>query len=131
MTTLGSKPSEGDNVILSVGDVTDIISRAKGAAGDPISIATELFSALGDNVTLSGNTFRQALAACAVPVPGSLSDVVSNMKEVAKLGNRVRLTNVQEIRAVLNGKHFRLNAEVTFSVVEDDTLPAFTNVLGV
>jgi hypothetical protein len=56
---------------------------------------------------------------------------VSNVKEVAKLGNRVRLTNVQEIRAVLNGKHFRLNAEVTFSVVEDDTLPAFRNVLGV
>jgi len=55
MTTPDSTPPEGDNVIsLSVSDVTDIISRAKGAAGDPISVATQLFSALGENVTVSG-----------------------------------------------------------------------------
>src|SRR6476661_9199859 len=117
MTTLDSTPPGGDNVILSVGDITDIISRAKGAVGDPILIATQVFSALGDNVTVSGNTLRQALAACALPVLGSLSDAVSNIEEVTKVGNRVTLRNVQETRAVLNGKHFRLKAEVTFNVV--------------
>jgi len=104
---------------------------SRGAAGDPISVATQLFSALGENVTISGDTFRQALAACAVPVVGSLSDVVSRIGEVAKLGNRVTLTNVQEIQSVLNGKHFRLKAEVTFNVVEEDSLPALTNISGV
>jgi len=131
MTTLDSTPPQGDNVIsLSVGDMTDIISRAKGAAGDPISVATQLFSALGENVSISGSTFRQALAACAVPVVGFLADVVSKIEEVAKLGNRVTLTNVQEIQSVLDGKHFRLKAEVTFNVVEEDSLPALTNVSG-
>ena len=48
-----------------------------------------------------------------------LSDVVSEIEEVAKLGNRVTLTNVQEIQSVLNGTHFRLKAEVTFNVVEE------------
>jgi hypothetical protein len=58
MTTSDSTLPEGDNVIsLSVSDVTRIISRAKGAAGDPISVATQLFSALGENVTVSGSTF--------------------------------------------------------------------------
>ena len=62
---------------------------------------------------------------------GSLSDVVSRIGEVAKLGNRVTLTNVQEIQSVLNGKHFRLKAEVTFNVVDEDSLPALTNISGV
>lgn len=88
MATSDSTPPKGDNVIsLSVRDVADIISRVKGAAGDPISVATQLFSALGENVTISGDTFRQALAACAVPVVGSLSDVGGRIGEVAKLGN--------------------------------------------
>ncbi len=131
MTMLDSIPPEGNNVIsLSVGDVTDIISRAKGSSGDPISVATQLFSALGDNVTISGSTLRQALAASAVPVVGSVSDIVSKIEEVAKVGNRVTLTNVQEIQSVLNGKHFRLKAEVTFNVVEEDSRPALTNILG-
>ena len=113
--------------------MTDIISRAKGAGGDPISVATQLFSALGETVTVSGSTFRLALAACAVPGVGSLSDLVSKIEEVAKLGNRVTLTNVQEIQSVLNGKRFRLKAEVTFNVVEEveeDSLPALTNISG-
>jgi hypothetical protein len=131
MTTLDSTPPQGDNVIsLSVGDMTDIISRAKGAAGDPISVAAQLFSALGENVTVSGSTFRQALAACAVPDVGSLSDVVSKIEAVVRLGDRVTLTNVQEIQLVLNGKHFRLKAEVTFNVVEEDSLPALTDISG-
>ena len=62
---------------------------------------------------------------------GSLSDVVSRIGEVAKLGNRVTLTNVQETQSVLNGKHFRLKAEVTFNVVDEDSLPALTNISGV
>jgi hypothetical protein len=102
----------------------------RGEAGDPISVATQLFSALGENVTVSGSTFRQALAACAVPVVGPLSDVVSKIEEVAKLGSRVTLTNVQEIQSVLNGKRFRLKAAVTFNVVEEDSLPALTNISG-
>jgi hypothetical protein len=48
-----------------------------------------------------------------------------------KTGNRVTLTNVQEIQSVLNGKHFRLKAEVTFNVVDEDSLPALTNISGV
>ena len=60
----------------------------------------------------------------------SLSDVVSKIEEVAKLGNRVTLTNVQEIQSVLNGKRFRLKAEVTFNVVKEDSLPALTNISG-
>ena len=63
MTTSDSTLPEGDDVISLSSDVTDIISRAKGAAGDQISAATQLFSALGENVTVSGSTFWQALAA--------------------------------------------------------------------
>jgi hypothetical protein len=45
MTTSDSTLPDGDDVIslsVSVSEVTDIISRAKGAAGDPISAATRL-----------------------------------------------------------------------------------------
>ena len=50
---------------------------------------------------------------------------MSKIEEVAKLGNRVTLTNVQEIQSVLNEKHFRLKAEGTFNVVEEDRLQFF------
>src|ERR1700722_10180892 len=81
------------------------------------------------DVVLTSLTIKRTLS--AVPVVGSLSDVVSRIGEVAKLGNRVTLTNVQEIQSVLNGKHFRLKAEVTFNVVDEDSLPALTNISGV
>jgi hypothetical protein len=81
------------------------------------------------DVVLTSLTIKRTWS--AVPVVGSLSDVVSRIGEVAKLGNRVTLTNVQEIQSVLNGKHFRLKAEVTFNVVDEDSLPALTNISGV
>ncbi|MCU1269944.1 MAG: hypothetical protein JWN74_1238 [Acidobacteriaceae bacterium] len=116
---------------LSVDDLTNIISRTKASTGDQISLVTQLFSALGDNVRVSGSTVRQALSASDIPIEGALADLVSKVQEIAKVGNRVAWTNVQQIESVLNGTRIQLKTEVTFNVVKEDGLPAFTDIVGI
>lgn len=133
MATSGSPlPSQGASVTgLSVDDVTKIIAAAKVAAADPVSVAMQVFSGLGDNATVSGSTLREALSASAVPVEGPLAVVLSAIQQVTKAGDLVTVTNTQEVETVLSGTQVRLKTEVSFAVAEEDGLPALNNIAGV
>src|SRR5208282_481509 len=132
-TPASPQPSGQGNGLasLSVDDVTKIITNAKTAAADPVSVAMQVFSALGDNVTVSGSDLRQALSTAAVPLEGPLADVVSAIQEVTKSADLVTLTNTQEVQIVLSGTQVRLKTAVSFNVAETDGLPTLNNISGV
>lgn len=125
-------PGQGNGpTVLSVDDVTKIIADAKSSAADPISVAMQIFSALGDNVSVSGSDLQQALTASAVPLQGPLADVVNAIQGVTKSADLVSLTNTQEAQVVLSGTPVRLRTAVSFNVAETDGLPTLSNISGV
>ncbi len=125
-------PEQGSGqTVLSIEDMAKIITDAKSATTDPLSVAMQIFSALGDNVSVSGCVLQQALTASAVPLQGPLADMVNAIQEVTKSADLVSLTIAQEAQIVLSGTKVRLNTAVCFNVAETDGLPALTNISGV
>ena len=124
-------PAQGEaSTGLSVDDVTKIITAAKTAAGDPLSIGMQIFSGLGDNATVSGNTLREALSAAAIPIAGPLGPVLNAIQSVTKTGSVVTLTNAQEVQIVLDGNQMQLKNQVSFGVAEQNGLPELQNIAG-
>lgn len=116
---------------LSVDDVTKIIADAKTATTDPVSVAMQIFSALGNNVTVAGSDLQQALSASAIPLQGPLADVVKVIQGVSKSADLISVNISQEVQIVLSGTQVRLNTAVSFNVAEADGLPALNNISGV
>jgi len=125
LTDQGSSPT-----VLSVDDVTKIIATAKNSADDPVSVAMQVFSGLGDNVTASGDTLRDALSASAVPTTGPLQAVLAAIQGVTKNGDTVTVTNGQEVQIQLSGTPVKFQNQVSFQVDEQDGLPALMNIVG-
>jgi len=125
-------PGEGTGpTVLSVDDVTKIIATAKATTTDPISVAMQIFSGLGDNVTVAGSDLQQALTASAIPLQSPLSDVVNAIQQVNKSADLISLTSTQEVQIVLSGTQVRLNPAVSFNVAESGGLPSLNNISGV
>ena len=117
--------------VLSVEDLKTIIAEAKTGAADPLSIAMQIFAAIGDKVTVSGATLRDALSGSAVSLDGPLGTVVGGIQDLSKNGNLVSVTNVQEMQFELNGTPLRLKQQVSFTVAEQSGLPALEAIAGV
>jgi hypothetical protein len=125
-------PGQGSGqTVLSVEDMAKIITDVKSATTDPLSVAMQISSALGDNVSVSGSVLQQALTACAVPLQGPLADMVNAIQEVTKSADLVCLTIAREVQIVLSGTRVRLNTAVCFKSAETDSLPALNNISGV
>jgi len=134
MATSASPQASGQGngqATLSVDDVTKIIADAKTATTDPVSVAMQIFSALGDNITISGSALQQAVTASAILLQGPLADVVNAIQGVTKSADLVSLNISQEVQIVLSGTQVRLNTTVSFNVAETDGLPALNNISGV
>lgn len=91
----------------------------------------QIFSALGNNVTVAGSDLQQALSASAIPLQGPLADVVKVIQGVSKSADLVSVNISQEVQIVLSGTQVRLNTAVSFNVAEADGLPALNNISGV
>jgi len=135
MTTSDTNPSvAGDGVnTLSVDDVKKIITEAQNTllgASDPVSVAMQIFSGLGNQVTASGATLLAALTASAIPLAGPLATVMAAIQKVTKSGDLVSVTSSQDTQAEINGTPLRLKKEVTFNVTQGG-MPALSNITGV
>jgi hypothetical protein len=115
---------------LSVDDVQKIIAQAQAGATDPVTVGMQIFTSLGDNVTVTGDVLRQALAAADVPVAGSLSTLVAASQSIAKSGSQVTVTNSQQIQTEINGTQIRFDSLVTFNVGTDGGFPTISGIEG-
>jgi hypothetical protein len=123
--------SSPDFTVLSVEDLKTIIAEAKTGAADPLSIAMQIFSAMGDKVTVSGATLGDALSSSAVSLDGPLGTVVGGIQDLSKNGNLVSVSNAQEVQVELDGTPLRLKQQVSFAVAEQSGLPTLDAIAGV
>jgi hypothetical protein len=115
---------------LSFEQLMKIISDAKAGSLDPLSTAIAIFASLGNTVSVSGDLLRQALTASSLAMNGPLSDVANRIQSILKTGNQVKFTNTQTSEFTLRDTTMRFLAEVAFTVSQDGTLPALTNITG-
>jgi hypothetical protein len=114
---------------LSIGDVKQIIATAQLAAADPVSVAMQIFSGLGEQAMVTGANLRDAVAASAVPLVGPITGMLDAIQQVTKLGNLVTLNSSQDVQTVLNGTQVRLKQQVSFEVNQTGA-PALNNIKG-
>jgi hypothetical protein len=60
--------SDAAAVSLTLGQVVDLISRAKAGGANPMVIGMQIFNALGDDVTMTGSTLALALTTSGIKV---------------------------------------------------------------
>jgi len=93
-------------------------------------VGMQIFTSLGDNVTVTGDVLRQALVAANVAVGGPLSALVAASQSIAKSGSQVTVTNSQQIETEISGTQIRFDPLVTFNVGTENGFPTISNIQG-
>ena len=120
----------GQSVALSVEDVKNIITQAQAGATDPLRAGMQIFNNLGDNITVTGDTLRQALTESGVATDGPLSALVAAATSISKMGSQVTVTSTQEIQTQISGTSVKFKPVVTFNVGMDGGFPTISGIQG-
>lgn len=115
---------------LSVDDVKNIIAQAQKGTTDPVSVGMQIFNNLGENISVSGDTLRQALAASGVPTDGPMAALVAAAASITKTQSQVTVDSTQEIQTQISGTQIKFNPRVTFTVGMDGGFPTIGNIQG-
>ena len=118
------------NAELGVEDVKNIITRARAGAGDPVSVGLQIFNDLGDNITVSGDTLRQALTESGVATDGPIPALVAAAASIAKISSQVTVTSTKEIQTQINGNLIKFSPVVTFNAGTNAGFPTISNIQG-
>ena len=115
---------------LSVEQVKNIITQAQAGASDPVSVGMQIFNNLGDNVSVSGDTLRQALTESGLATDGPMSALVAGAQSITKTGSQVTVTSAKEIQTQIRGTNVRFSPQVTFNAGMDGSFPTISNIQG-
>ena len=115
---------------LGVADVKNIITRARAGASDPVSVGLQIFNDLGDNITVSGDTLRQALTESGVATDGPMSALVAAAASIAKTASQVTVSSTKEVQTQISGTTVKFSPEVTFSAGVNGGFPTISNIQG-
>ena len=116
--------------VLTLQDVLQIISAAKAGGANAVQIGIQIFSSLGDNASVSGDTLRTALAASSVPVRGPLAPALAAIQTVVKNQDHVMITNNGQVELMLGDTRARIKEQVDFEVAVTASLPVLDNIQG-
>jgi hypothetical protein len=123
--------SDASETTLTVPQVTDIITVAKSGGADPMLVGMQIFSTLGDNVTVSGDILRLALANSAIAITEPLVSLVAAIQAVSKTGNHVTIALNQDIETTLNSNRIRFKDQMNFDAIPTPGAPELNNITGV
>jgi hypothetical protein len=118
------------NAPLTLVDVKNIISQAQKGVADPVTMGMQMFNNLGDNITVSGDTLRQALTESGIAVDGALSGLVAAAQNITKSGSHVTVTNTEETKTQISGTTIRFKPLVAFDVGTAGGFPTVSNIQG-
>jgi hypothetical protein len=127
----GSSGEAPPNTLLTVDDLKAIIEQAQAASVEPVSLGIQIFNALGDNLTVSGDILRQALAESKIVLEGPLGILIDSVQLVTKNADNVTLTNRQELQTTINGVPIKLKPVVTLSAGTEGGCPTIGSIKGV
>ena len=115
---------------LSVEQVKNIITQAQAGASDPVSAGMQIFNNLGDNISVSGDTLRQALTDSGVATDGPMSALVAGAQSITKTGSQVTVTSAKELQTQISGTNIKFSPVVTFNAGMDGGFPTISNIQG-
>lgn len=115
---------------LSVEDVKIVIAQAQAGASNPLSVGMQIFNNLGDNISVSGDTLRQALTESGVATDGPMSALVAGAQSITKAGSQVTVTSANEIQTQISGTNIKFSPVVTFNAGMDSGFPTISNIQG-
>ncbi len=115
---------------LGVEDVKNIITQARAGGTDPVSVGLQIFNDLGDNITVSGDTLRQALTESGVATDGPMSALVAAAASIAKTASQVTVSSTKEVQTQISGTTIKFSPEVTFSAGVSGGFPTISNIQG-
>lgn len=118
------------NTPLTVDNVKHIINQAQVEMTDAVTLGMQIFSNLGNSITVAGDILRQALRDSSVAVDGPLSALVAAAQNITKIGSQVTVTNSKEIKTEIAGTMIKFKPLVTFVVGTDGGLPTISNIQG-
>jgi hypothetical protein len=124
----GNNESENN---ATVEEVKAIISEAQAGAADPISTAIQIVSSLSENVVISGDVLRQALADSHIVPPEPWASVLSGVRDISKSENKVVVARAQQLETSVSGTRIRLQEVITFDFLTDGGSPQISNIQGV
>ncbi len=117
--------------ILTAENLTKIISSARAAGEDPLTIASGIFAMLGESVTLSGEVLRRVLADSQIALKSPVDGVIAGIRNIQKSGNHITVHGEKEIQLELMGTSIRFNNPVTFRVNADGDIPGIHDIVGI
>jgi hypothetical protein len=121
--------SDAAAVSLTLGQVVDLISRAKAVGANPMVIGMQIFDALGDDVTVTGSTLALALTTSGIKVDPLFMPLVNAIQMVSKTGDHVSVSLDQPVEVQEKIK-VDFAQEMSFDVSNDGGNPALNNVEG-
>jgi hypothetical protein len=115
---------------LTLGQVMQLISKAKSAGANPVLLGIQMFNDLGDDVTLPGPTLAQALATSGIPVDPSLAPLLSSIQNISKARTHVSISLKQDTELSLKNTRIKFAKDTSFDVSGDAIRPALNNISG-
>lgn len=118
-------------MVLTEGDMKEIISQSISKSAEPIALTMGLFGKLGDRVTVTGDVLRKGLADSGIAVTGPTSMLIESVRSIEKNGNTIAVTNDQDLSVKINGEGVRVKATVTLTFITGGDSLAISNITGV
>lgn len=121
--------SDAAAVSLTLGQVVDLISRAKAAGANPIFVGIQIFSSLGDDVNVTGSTLTLALTTSGIKIDPLFTPLVNAIQTVARAGNHVSISLNQPIQVPAKVP-VKFEKDISFDVSDVGGSPALNNIVG-
>jgi hypothetical protein len=75
---------------------TGIIKQAQESKADPVTTVANIFNNLGQNVSVKGDTLRQAITKAELKLDEFSSTLLANADSISKSGNHVTITSTKD-----------------------------------
>jgi hypothetical protein len=102
--------------ILTVEDVKQVITQARGGKSDPMGMFTALFEGLGESASVSGEVLQKALKESGIPLPAEAGEILGGVQSMEKSGDQVKLTLGAQLQPVVKGTQLRLGPTIAFAL---------------
>jgi hypothetical protein len=98
---------------LQVEDVTALMQQARSVGADPVGVIRLIFQGLGDDVLVTGEVLRAAIAQSGFSLPVEAGDILGAVACITKSGEQVKVELNSQVETVTMGTPIRLGPEVT------------------
>jgi RHS repeat-associated protein len=126
----GKGNAQNQTTVLTVKDVVKIIEQAQKSGSDPVTTAIQIFNSLGNNVSVTGDALRQAIAQTHFNLDDTTKAMLANATSLTKNGNQVTINSQSETEQKIQGFQVRVETIVAFRVNADKTNPSFADING-